>query len=80
MRYDLNSKDTTVAKNNAKLKELTCDLQTCLPSPLTTNRISFYKRKLLTLIIFCTMIRIHHCVMWMSRKELEGEMKSHLQF
>lgn len=47
--YELRSEDTAMAKTTTTLKVLTGDLQKCLPSPLTTNCISFYKRKLWTL-------------------------------
>lgn len=73
-RYDLKSVDTNMAKNNPKLKVLTGDLQKCLPSPLTTNCISFYKRKLWTLnyTLYDASDSSAHCIMWDESKGARG--------
>ncbi|KAE9529177.1 hypothetical protein AGLY_011973 [Aphis glycines] len=44
-RYNLKSEDCKMSKINSAHKVLTGDLQKCLPTPLLTNGINFYKRK-----------------------------------
>ncbi|KAJ8886230.1 hypothetical protein PR048_012439 [Dryococelus australis] len=44
-RYNMKSEDTKMSKTTATHKVLTGDLQKCLPTPLLTNCISFYKVK-----------------------------------
>ena len=72
LRYDLKSEDTKRANNT--LKVLTGDLQKCLPSPLITNCISFYKRKLWTLnyTLFDSSDSSVHCIMWDESKGARG--------
>ncbi|GBP18501.1 Probable phospholipid-transporting ATPase IIB [Eumeta japonica] len=49
MRYDLKQMDIQKSKNNPKVKVITVDLQKCLPTPLLSCGLTFYKRKLWTL-------------------------------
>lgn len=42
-RYDLKATDTKMAQNSSTLKVLTGYLQKCLPTPLISNSLSFYK-------------------------------------
>nr|CAH7763754.1 unnamed protein product [Callosobruchus chinensis] len=73
-RYDLKRTDTTMAKSSPKHKVLTGDLQKCLPSPLTTNCISFYKRKLWTLnfTLYDSADGSVACMMWDESKGARG--------
>lgn len=73
-RYNLKSNDTKMAKETPRHKVLTGDLQKCLPSPLTTNCISFYKRKLWTLnfTLYDTANSTVHCAMWDESKGARG--------
>jgi hypothetical protein len=73
-RYELKNNDTKLCKENSKHKVLTCDLQKCLPTPLITNSISFYKRKLWTynFTIFDSSNNTVHCVMWDESKGARG--------
>uniref|UniRef100_A0A6P7GVH8 Uncharacterized protein LOC114347223 isoform X2 n=1 Tax=Diabrotica virgifera virgifera TaxID=50390 RepID=A0A6P7GVH8_DIAVI len=72
LRYDLKSKDTKKANNTIKV--LTGDLQKCLPSPLVTNCISLYKRKLWTLnyTLYDSSDSSVHCIMWDESKGARG--------
>lgn len=74
MRYDLKKSDTTLAKGSSRNKVITGDLQKCLPSPLTTNCISFYKRKLWTLnfTLYDSSDSSVHCMMWDESKGARG--------
>lgn len=47
--YEMKAADSKIAKENYSQKVLTGDLQKCLPTPLLTSGLSFYKRKLWTL-------------------------------
>ena len=62
-RYDLKSTDAEMAKDTLTHKVLTGDLQRCLPTPLITNNVSFYKTKLWTLN-FRLYDSSVHCIMW----------------
>lgn len=58
--------DSKIAKENSSHKGLTGDLQKCLPTPLLTSGLSFYKRKLWTLnfTIHDASDSSVHCLMW----------------
>lgn len=73
-RYNLKSEDTKMSKTNPTHKVLTGDLQKCLPTPLLTNGISFYKRKLWTLnyTLFDSSDNSVHCMMWDESKAGRG--------
>lgn len=55
-----------MSKTNPKQKVLTGDLQKCFPTPLLTNGLSFYKRKLWTLnhSLYDSSDKSVHCMMW----------------
>lgn len=73
-RYDLKGSDTKLSKENPAHKVLTGDLQKCLATPLITNSISFYKRKLWTLnfTLYDCYDSSVHCMMWDETKGARG--------
>lgn len=73
-RYSLKSADTKMSKTNPKHRVLTEDLQKCLPTPLLTTGLSFYKRKLWTLnyTIYDSSDNSAHCMMWDESKGGRG--------
>lgn len=73
-RYNFKKLDFTMAKDSPKHKVLAGDLQKCLPSPLTNNCISFYKRKLWTLnfTLYDAADSSVQCMMWDESKGARG--------
>lgn len=70
IRYNLKSEDSKMSKTNFAHKVLTDDLQKCLSTPLLTNGINFYKRKLWTLnyTLFDSSDKSVYCMMWNESK------------
>lgn len=73
-RYTLKSDDSKTAKETPNHRVLTGDLQKCLPTPMITSGLSFYKRKLWTLnfTLYDSSDSSVHCVMWDETKGARG--------
>lgn len=48
LAYAMKSKDKELSKNYEKLHTITFDMQQCLPNPVISSSLAFYKRQLWT--------------------------------
>lgn len=74
IRYDIKHDDIERSKTENNVRILTVDLQKCLPTPLLTCGLSFYKRKLWTLnfTIYDATTGLAHNMMWDESKAGRG--------
>ena len=64
--FKMKETDKNLAKNNLNIKVYSFDLQQCLPTPLLTSNVCFYKRQLWTfnLTVHNCVSNIPFCYMW----------------